>query len=277
MDGRNPGGTGKRSHNAGGAQDRQPPDDAQPRVPGLFGYLRATGDGNLDLHIRRAAFPSRQFLDHRAHHLARHRVDRGLPRRDRQTGPGHPAHALARAEDNPARRPTNPRHDQRVMGHIGIIARILNHRRLGPARAPRPLRDGKADPLAPWQGDAHLVLAVIAPQILQRSLHGRGGAGPRGPAPAQLLRSLAHAVRLPVHHPDTRPDSANPHHLAENTPESTRDSVSRRVAARAPARGPAARHAPLTMVEYPLRPGPHGTPPPRRRTAPRRWRRACSP
>ena len=49
----------------------------------------------------------RRLGDRGAHHGARHRIDRRLPRRDRQAGAGHRADALSGAEDD-ARRPAAP-------------------------------------------------------------------------------------------------------------------------------------------------------------------------
>ena len=51
-----PGRAGKRMHDARRAEDGQPADDAEPRVPRLLRQRLAAGNGNLDLDIRAAQF-----------------------------------------------------------------------------------------------------------------------------------------------------------------------------------------------------------------------------
>ena len=78
----------------GGAEDRQAPDDAEPRVPGLVGERLAARNGDLDLDIAAVALRLRQRRHHRPHHLPRHRIDRRLARRHRQARLRDGANAL---------------------------------------------------------------------------------------------------------------------------------------------------------------------------------------
>ena len=102
MDRVDPGRAGIGDHDAGGAEDRQAADDAEPRVQRLRRHLLAAGNGNLDLDIAARARARGDLGDRRAHHLARHGVDRRLARRNRQARPRHRADACAGLEADAA-------------------------------------------------------------------------------------------------------------------------------------------------------------------------------
>ena len=98
MDRMDPGRAGIGHDDAGGAEDRQSADDAEPPVEGLGGQRLAAGNGDLDLDIAGIAVRGGDLGNGLAQHLARHGVDGGLARRNGKAGPRHRAHALAGAE-----------------------------------------------------------------------------------------------------------------------------------------------------------------------------------
>ena len=98
MDRVDPGRAGIGNDDAGGAEDRQPADDAEPRIHGALGERLAAGDRDLDLDVAPAPGSRRDLGEIGADHRARHRVDRRLAGRQRQARAGHRADALAGAE-----------------------------------------------------------------------------------------------------------------------------------------------------------------------------------
>ena len=66
---------------AGGAEDRQAADDAEPAVERLRRQRFAAGNRNLDVRIGGAAGRGGDFGDGVGDHAARHRIDGGLARR----------------------------------------------------------------------------------------------------------------------------------------------------------------------------------------------------
>ncbi len=145
MDARDPGGAGIGHHHAGGAEDREAAENAEPRIEGLGRELFAVGNRDLDRDIAGAAMRARHFGDGFAHHLARHGIDRGLSRRHRQPRQSHGAHTWPRLELHAASRRAVPHRGQhqRAMGHVGIVARILDH--AGGRRAILQRRGGKSE------------------------------------------------------------------------------------------------------------------------------------
>ena len=129
MDRRDPGGAGIGHDHAGGAEDRQPAENAEPRIQGLGRELFAVRNGDLDLDVAGAAMRARNLGDAFAHHLARHGIDRRLSRRHRQPRQGHGADARPRLECHAASGRAVPHRGQhqRAMGHVGIVAGILDH------------------------------------------------------------------------------------------------------------------------------------------------------
>ena len=72
------------------------------------------------------------------------------------------------------------------MGHVRIVAGVFHHGGLrGAVHQPR-FGQGEAGTAAPGQGDAHRVGEDAGLQRSKGSFGGRGGAGPRGPAAAQV-------------------------------------------------------------------------------------------
>ena len=129
-------------------------------------------------------------------HLARHRIDRRLARRQRQARPRHRADALAGAKGDAAagRAAPHRRDDQRAMRHVGIVAGVLDHAgaspslrraRRSPAQRRRARRRGSVD--------LDRIGKLAGEQRRTGRLGRRGGAGAGRPAPAQAAVLLAHA------------------------------------------------------------------------------------
>ena len=119
-----------------------------------------------------------------AHHLPRHRIDGGLARRDGQAGQRHGADAGAGFETDAAAARALPHRGehQRAMGHVGIVARILDH-----ARDRRVLlfalggkREGHALPAG--QRDLDRIGKRAGDKRRERGLGRRRRAGAGGPA-----------------------------------------------------------------------------------------------
>ena len=91
-------------HDAGGAEDREAADDAEPGVGGPARQDLAARDRDRHLEIAGIALIARDRLDQPADQPARRRVDRGLADRHRQAGPGHHADPLAGDEHDAAAR-----------------------------------------------------------------------------------------------------------------------------------------------------------------------------
>ena len=104
MDRMDPGRAGIGHDDAGGAEDRQSADDAEPPVEGLGGQRLAAGNGDLDLDVAGIAVGGRNLGNGIAQHLARHGVDGGLARRNGKARPRHRAHAFAGTEADAASR-----------------------------------------------------------------------------------------------------------------------------------------------------------------------------
>ena len=83
-----------RDDDSGGAEDREPSDNAEARVPRLLGEALAVPHPDLDDHVPGRAVRGRNAGDRLAHHPARRRVDRGLAHRNRKPRPGHGSNAL---------------------------------------------------------------------------------------------------------------------------------------------------------------------------------------
>ena len=187
MDGRDPGRAGERMDDSRGAEDREAAFDPEPGIPRPLGELDAVGDRDRDLRICRRARLCRDLGDCRLHHLARHRVDRGLAGRDRQARSRHHADTRSGTEPDatPRRQSTHRREHQGQMRHIGIVARVLDdagRRRLAAPLAPG---EGKARPLALGQRNLDGIGKIAGQQRLKCRLSRRGRAGTGGPAAAQ--------------------------------------------------------------------------------------------
>ena len=205
MDRADPGRAGKGRDDARGAQNRQAADNAKAPVEGALGDPRPAGNGDFDLHIRWPAKGRSGVSDGLAHHVAGHGVDGGLARRQRQPGPCDRAHALARLEGDASagRGKAHRGEDQRAMGDIGVIPRILDDARPGEARAlfRRRQREGHLRPIG--QFDAHGIGKGAAHQRLIGGAGCGGGAGARRPASAQwsgvrIVHGRIHSESAPI-------------------------------------------------------------------------------
>ena len=184
-----PGRGGERPDDAGGAEDRDPAEDAEPGVGGLAGHAFAVGDG--DDHGDALCAEVDGLADGLGDHRAGNRVDGRAAEFEPEARLGDHAHADAAVQFDarllaPAHRGGQPR----AVGHVRVVARVLDHHRLGLVFAERAFVYGEADPLAIGQRDLHGVLDLAGVQRGSGRL-GRGGrAGPGGPAGAQ--RRLPH-------------------------------------------------------------------------------------
>ena len=187
MDRMDPGRAGIRNDDAGGAEDRQAADDAEPSVERLGGECFAARYGDFDLGIGGAAVSGGDFSDSVAHHAPRHRIDRRLARRNRKSRPCYGADAFAGAKRHAVARPAEPhrRDDERAVRHVGIVAGVLDH--ACARRIPSPVchRQRKAWPLAARQCHLDRIGKFAGDERGKRRLRRGGGAGAGGPSPAQ--------------------------------------------------------------------------------------------
>ena len=193
-----PGRTGIRYNNAGRAEDREAPDDAEPAVGRAFRDLRAAGHGDLDDRVRRDREPRRDLLEIGADHRAGRRIDRRLARRQGQTGPRHRTDPFPRPEPDALALRAKPhgRDDQCAMRHIGIVAGILDDPGAGEIVAellygerelrPQPLRQRHRDGIGKGARQ----------QRFESGARSAAGAGARRPAASQrrFRSSIAHAL-----------------------------------------------------------------------------------
>ncbi len=183
--------------NAGGPEDREASDDAEPQVERLLRERFAARDCKLDLDIAAAARRRRDFCDGLAQHRPRHRVDRGLAWRNGKPCARDGAHALSGTKDDACSRApgAHRRQHQRAMGDIGIIAGILDH--TGGCAMRLQARDGKGKrrPLAARQRYLDRIGKFAGKQRRIGGLRGRGGAGSGGPAPAKRTIPRGHGDR----------------------------------------------------------------------------------
>ena len=154
-------------------------------------------------HRRRSGHFGDGVLDH----AARHRIDGGLAGRHRKAGTGHGADALAGAKAHAAAAlaRAHGRADQSPMGHIGIVAGVLDD--AGGRGILVLARHGKrkARPLAARQGHRDRIGEFAGHQRGEGGLGRRRGAGAGGPTPAQRAFLLGHALPF-------SPSRGNRHH-----------------------------------------------------------------
>ena len=153
LDRMNPGRARIGHDDAGGAEDRQAADDAEPAVERLRRQRLAARDRNLDLGVGGAAGRRGDFGDGVADHAARHRIDRRLAGRQRQAGARHRADAFAGAERHAGAGRAGPhrREDQRAMRHVGIVAGVLDDAGRGGCLVLARQSEREARPLAARQ------------------------------------------------------------------------------------------------------------------------------
>ena len=162
---------------AGGAEDRQPTNDAEARIPGLFRQSIAAGNGDFDFNARSA-----QFGDDVPHHLARHRVDGGLAGRNGKPGLGDHADARPGLEADSLAALAHCRHHHAAMGDIGIVTRILDDSGAGPAFALLLQSQWKGWGFTLGQCDGDRIGEFTRAQCRKSCLHCRGCACARRPA-----------------------------------------------------------------------------------------------
>ena len=191
-----PGGAGVRHHDAGGAQDGQPAEDAEPRVPGALRDLLAVVDRDLDRDVTGAVVRRRDSRDVLADHLPRYRVDRGLADLERQAGLGHRAHARAGAERDPGPGLAVPDGgaDQGAVGDVRVVTGVLHHSCLGVVLVELLDREREGRLLPLRQRDPYRVRELAGEQCGVRRGGGRGRARAGGPAVPQ---STGHADSMP--------------------------------------------------------------------------------
>ena len=203
MDRMDPGRAGIGHDDAGGAEDRQSADDAEPPVEGLGGQRLAAGNGDLDLDVAGIAVGGGNLGNGFAQHLARHGVDGGLARRNGKARPRHRAHAFAGTEADAAsaRGAADRGEDQRPVGDVGIVAGILHHagRRRAVAQRRGGQREGRMLPAR--QGHLDRIGKLAGQQRLIGRLGGRRGAGAGGPAVAERAVVGCHAPRYSADNP----------------------------------------------------------------------------
>ena len=191
-----PGRAGIRHHyDAGGAEDRQAADDAEPPIERAFGKPRAVLDADLDLDIPGEPVATATnlvcYLGYGGcDHAARHRIDGGLAGRHRQARPRHRPDPLAGPEGDAAAGRAGPhgRQHQRAVGDVGIVAGVLDDARgRGVVVAPRE-RQRKCRALSARQRDLDRVRKDAGEQ---RRIGGRGGGGRTGAgSPAAAAAAL---------------------------------------------------------------------------------------
>ena len=201
-----------RHDDPGGAEDRQPADDAEPSVESFCRQRFAAGNGDLDLGVGGASGRGGDFGDGITDHAPRYRIDGGLARRDRKAGPRHRADALARAKGHAVARRAGAhrREDERAMRHVGIVAGVLDH--AGGSGIFVLSRQGEREAWALAARQRHLdrVGKFAGYERRKRRLRRRSGAGAGGPSPAQrallpLHASPFSAARSDRHHGSTPP------------------------------------------------------------------------
>ena len=119
-----------------------------------------------------------------ADHRARRGIDRGLADRQRQAGPGHRPDAFARLEAHARalRRETNGRDDQRAMGDVRIVARVLDDARAGETGAEFVGRERELRPQALRQRDRNRIGKLAGQQRFEGGARRPAGAGAGRPA-----------------------------------------------------------------------------------------------
>ena len=130
--------------------------------------------------------PLRDFREIGLDHRARRRVDRGLARLERQSGSRNRADALAglEAQSGAWAREAHGRHDERAMGDVRIVARVLDDAGAGKIGPKLMGRERKFGPEALRQRDRNGVRESASQKRFEGRARraARAGAG-RPPAP----------------------------------------------------------------------------------------------
>ena len=189
--------------------------DSPPTMPrrplrSLRGECFAAGDRDFDLGVGAARRRGSHFRDGVLNHAARHRIYGGFAGRHRKAGSRHRADSRAGAKAHAGAAGAHGRADQSAMGHVRIVAGILDD--AGGRGIVVPPRHGqrKTRPLAARQGHRDRIGELAGHQRSEGGLRRRRGAGAGGPTPAQRAFLLGHALpfspaRRDRHHGCGRP------------------------------------------------------------------------
>ncbi len=209
-----------------------------------FSVFRASASPpGMEISTSTSARPAERrlsLLKRRLDHLTGNRVDGGLADGQRQAGAGHDADAGPRPEHDalPCRRGTHGRHDQRAVGHVRIVARVLDDagaRAVARAFMQRQ-REGRAR--AAGKPDLDRVRERAGDPARVGRLGGGGGAGSGGPAAAQLAgrSQVVHAGSYSRTAPGRQRRSIMPRSGSEDAGAMLRDRVVLGVGAASPRR-----------------------------------------
>ena len=156
--------------------------DAEPAVEGLAGQGLAAGDRDLDDGVE-----EEPVVQGAGDHRARRRVDGGLAGRKRQAGPGDGADALAGAEEDAARGGCagDAHPDQGAVGHVGVVAGVLDDRGRGGVGGQRAFGERKGGVAAARERDRDRVGKDAGVERVGSSGGGGSGAGAGGPASSE--------------------------------------------------------------------------------------------
>jgi hypothetical protein len=147
----------------------------------------AAGHRDFDDRVDASAEFRGDFFEIGADHRARGRIDRGLADWQRQTGPGHRANAFAglKAQARASRREANSRYDQRAMGDVRIVARVLDDPGAGEIGAELMGGEGEFRPQALGQRDGNGIGKTAGQQRFEGGASRACRAGAGGPAAPQ--------------------------------------------------------------------------------------------
>ena len=181
-----PGRGGERPDDAGGAEDRDTADDAEPGVGGLARHPLAVRDRDDD---RDSALGQVDGLaDGLGDHRAGHRVDGRAAQLEPEARLGDHAHAHAAVQlEARLAAPAHGGGQPRAVGHVGVVTGVLDHHGLGFGLVRPCIRPRGSGPAGHPAGRPPRCAASRRVQRGGGRL-GRGGrAGPGGPAGAQRL------------------------------------------------------------------------------------------
>jgi len=148
----------------------------------------AARNRNLDDHVARRAVKAGGLANRRFDHPAGNRIDRRFSGRQRQARAGDSANALSGAERHARSRRAvrHARDDQRAMGDVRVVARILDDSCAREVLAKLLEREREARPRAARQGNGDRLGELASQQRLIGCANGGCGAGAGRPALAQM-------------------------------------------------------------------------------------------
>ncbi len=195
-----PGRAGIRHDDAGGTENRQAADNAEPCIEGLRRERFAARNGKFDLGVGSAPSDCGNLSDGVGDHAARHWIDCRLAWRNWKSRERHRADALTGPKNNAAAGRAEPhsRTDERAVRHVGIVAGVLDHAGGRRLVIHAGHGEGKARSLAAGQRhrQRHLdrVGKFAGHERGKSRLRRRGGASAGGPTPAQGALLFRHPV-----------------------------------------------------------------------------------